>query len=138
MGKLSMLTTMARERATRAVRTARALVDMAAQVLDWERAHRALVAAEHGRVAPGDAPAPPTSVQRLRAGRPGEATPPLQVEATAPPDGSQSRYRDTIAASHAPRVPPLASTLGPDDTLVSLTSPALDPEGRAARTRAQH
>ena len=137
MGKLSILTTMARERATRAVRTARALVDMAAQVLDWERAHRALVAAEHGRVAPGNAPAPPTSVKRARAGRPGEETSPL--DATAPPDGPPSRYRDTIAASHAPRVPPLASTLGPDDTLVSLTvPPALEPEGRSARTRAPH
>lgn len=136
MGKLSILTTMARERVTRAVRTARALADMAAQVLDWERAHRALVAAEHDRVAPGDAAAPPTSVKRTRAERPGE--PVLPLEATASPDGAPPRFRDTIAASHAPRVPPLASTLGPDDTLVSLTSPALDPEGRAAPTRAQH
>jgi hypothetical protein len=136
MGQLSNLKTMARERATRAVRTARALTDMAVQFLDWERAHRALVAAEHGRVAPRDAATPPATVKRARGERPGDETLPLEVTAT--PDGAPPRFRDTIAASHAPRVPPLASTLGPDDTLVSLTAPALDPADHAARTRASH
>jgi hypothetical protein len=136
MGRLSTLTTMARERMTRAMRTARALADMAAQVLDWERAHRALAAAEHDRALPGDGPAAPVSSKRARAATPGQEAPPGEA---APAEGAApSRFRDTIAASHAPRVPALASTLGPDDTLVSLPAPSHDPNDRDAGRRAPH
>jgi hypothetical protein len=130
MTKGSSLRQRATDRVTRTLRTARALADMASQLLDWERSHRALLAA----VSDDARPAPRTAATRARLSTPAEVE-----DVTAPPaigavPTDTARFQDTLAKSHAPH----RATLHPEAEWVGYAPPARDGEAREDDAHRSH